>query len=61
MIPFSTVEEHLWFGVVGALLPDLDHPKSFLGKYNPFTGLMKHRGFTHTILGCSVLALPLYL
>jgi inner membrane protein len=56
--PFATGEDHLILGVIGALLPDIDHPKSFIGRYNPFAYFMTHRGFTHTVLGCVVFALP---
>lgn len=42
---------------LGSLLPDLDHPKSYLGRR--FFGLsllvskFEHRGFTHSLLFCS--------
>lgn len=34
---------------IGAILPDIDHVRSMLGKYNIFASLMKHRGFMHTL------------
>jgi len=39
-------------------LPDIDHPYSFYGKYNPAACLMKHRGHCHSIIGSIMLALP---
>jgi membrane-bound metal-dependent hydrolase YbcI (DUF457 family) len=47
----------------GSLLPDVDHPKSTLGKFNLFNrfGMFKHRGKCHTILGAAVLSLPFFL
>lgn len=35
----------------GSLFPDIDTRYSVLGRYNPFTFIMQHRGWTHTILG----------
>jgi inner membrane protein len=39
----------------GALLPDIDHPKSWVGRRarlisHPLAALIGHRGFTHSIL-----------
>lgn len=48
--------------LIGSLMPDIDHPRAFIGKFNPLAGIMKHRGWTHTVLGCallSLLALPI--
>lgn len=45
-----------WVAVlIGSLLPDLDHPKSFLGRRLPFVSIplsrwLGHRGFTHSLL-----------
>lgn len=41
--------------VAGALLPDIDHPKSWVGRRlwlisHPVSGLFGHRGFTHSLL-----------
>jgi len=50
--------------VFTSLLPDIDHPTSTLGKYNPFssTSLMRHRGHCHSLFGIFILSLPfLYL
>ena len=44
--------------VFGSLLPDIDHPNSTLGRYNPLTAWMKHRGHCHSIVGIALLALP---
>lgn len=49
------------FILIGSLLPDIDHPNSTFGRYNPFTGLMKHRGKCHTIIGCMLLSSPFML
>lgn len=46
----------LIFCMLGSLIPDIDHHKSYLGKYNPFAYFMKHRGFTHTVTGCILLS-----
>jgi len=35
-------------GMLGALLPDIDHPCSLLGQFNPFK--MHHRGGTHSLV-----------
>lgn len=48
----------IFFIILGSLLPDIDHPKSMLGRFNVFASLMTHRGFCHTLLGCVVLSLP---
>lgn len=47
--------------LIGALLVDIDHPQSTVGRYNPFVGFMKHRGHCHSILGTLLLALPFLL
>lgn len=39
-------------------IPDIDHPYSFYGKYNPFARIMTHRGHCHSIAGAVILALP---
>ena len=44
--------------MMASLLPDIDHRRSTLGRYNPIVGLMKHRGITHTIFGALVMSLP---
>ena len=58
IISFNYDQSYILLGAVGGLLPDIDHPKSFIGKYNPLAGFMKHRGFTHTVLGCAILSIP---
>lgn len=55
----------LGLAVLGALLPDVDHPKSWVGKRlrpvsNLFATLLGHRGVTHSLLavaGCGMLLL----
>lgn len=52
--------------VIGALLPDIDEPQSFIGKKtrgvsDVTKGVFGHRGFTHTILGSALFAGLLYL
>lgn len=49
---------------VGALLPDVDHPKSWLGRRIPFVSrpiaaVFGHRGITHSLLAVMGLALSL--
>ncbi|MDD5457569.1 MAG: metal-dependent hydrolase [Candidatus Margulisbacteria bacterium] len=46
----------LTFAVIGAVLPDIDHPKSLIGKLfpfisNPLERRFGHRTFTHSLLG----------
>lgn len=47
--------------ILGSLIPDLDHPKSIVGKYFfPINIFIKHRsGFTHSLLGAFSLSLPM--
>jgi membrane-bound metal-dependent hydrolase YbcI (DUF457 family) len=42
----------------GSLLPDIDHPRSTLGQWNPLTRFMKHRGKCHTLVGSVLLSVP---
>jgi membrane-bound metal-dependent hydrolase YbcI (DUF457 family) len=42
----------------GSLLPDIDNRYSLLGRYNPFVGLMRHRGHCHSIIGIMLLSAP---
>lgn len=44
--------------IIGSLSPDIDHPRSTLGRYNPLVGLMRHRGHAHSVIGVLVLACP---
>jgi inner membrane protein len=42
-------------GILGGLLPDIDHPQSMLSGWVPGSGLLgvfgvRHRGFTHSVL-----------
>lgn len=49
----------LFAAVVGSLIPDIDHPKSFISHWNAFTQMISHgvstitthRGLTHTLYG----------
>ncbi len=44
--------------MIGACLPDIDHPKSKLGKYfKPIGWLFEHRGFFHSIFMLVILSL----
>ena len=44
-----TAPDQLVVAAVGSLLPDVDHPKSALGKHNPLAPLFQHRGFFHSL------------
>ncbi|MBF0168255.1 MAG: metal-dependent hydrolase [Alphaproteobacteria bacterium] len=59
-----TAPEALGLAALGALLPDIDHPKSWVGKRLalvsvPLAALIGHRGLTHSLL--AVLAFSLFL
>lgn len=42
----------------GALLPDIDHGGSKLGHFvKPLSKVLKHRGFTHSLLFCAICTL----
>ena len=42
-----------------SLLPDIDHPRSKLGKYIPILPrLIEHRTYTHTVWFCLITSLP---
>ena len=46
-------------GITGSLLPDIDHPKSWLGRRIPFvsiplSSLIGHRGATHSMIALIV-------
>ncbi len=45
---------------IAALLPDVDHSSSFLGKRTKIFSFLKHRGLTHSILGLVLLYYILY-
>lgn len=48
--------------VFGSLLPDIDHPKSKIGRLVPIGHFMKHRAwYTHSIIGSFLLPLPFLL
>lgn len=45
--------------ILGSLLPDIDHPRSTLGRYFfPISAVVKHRGFTHSFIGALLFSLP---
>ena len=55
-----------WGVILGALLPDIDHPSSTVGRplffiSKPLARLTGHRTVTHSLLGFSVLLSCLYL
>lgn len=56
------VSGYVWVAF-GSLLPDIDHPKATLGRFNLLnrTRLFKHRGKCHTVIGSFCLSLPFYL
>lgn len=62
-IAYYLVDKPLLFAAVliGSLWPDIDHPKSTVGRYNPFAPFMKHRGHCHSIIGILLLALPFFM
>lgn len=62
LFPFDTIplRWHLFAGT-GAVVADIDHPFSLLGKYNIGAYAMKHRGFTHTIPGLLFFSLLVYI
>jgi hypothetical protein len=43
-----------------SFLPDIDHPTSTFGQFNPLArwGWVQHRGFTHSVLGVFLFSLP---
>ena len=47
--------------LIGSLLPDIDQRNSTLGRYNPFTPFMKHRGHCHSIVGLLIISIPFLL
>ncbi len=58
--PFTPLE----FGAVfiGSLIPDIDHPKSWLGKRlwfisHPLARIFGHRGLTHSLLGLAIISI----
>lgn len=51
---------YIFFIILGSLLPDIDTPKSKLGKYNLLAPVMKHRGRMHTLVTPLFLSFCLY-
>jgi membrane-bound metal-dependent hydrolase YbcI (DUF457 family) len=58
---FTNQTSDIIFVMIGSLLPDIDHPRSVLGRLNLFSCFMSHRGFCHTLCGVFVLSLPFLL
>lgn len=63
-----TPKQELWLYsscVLGALIPDIDHPTSKINKCNPFTGiigdLIGHRTITHSFTGLLIFDLILWI
>ena len=53
------IPEGIFLALLGSLLPDIDHPKSHLGRYIPLINLLcQHRGKCHTVIGCALLSIP---
>jgi inner membrane protein len=51
--------EPLVLVIAGALLPDIDHPKSWVGRRarcvaRPIAAMLGHRGFTHSLLAVAL-------
>jgi membrane-bound metal-dependent hydrolase YbcI (DUF457 family) len=57
-IPSSHGHGDILLGAFAALIPDIDHEKSLLGRFNPFVELMTHRGFTHTLTALLLFSIP---
>lgn len=61
--PFLPVVTLLAVSVLGSVLPDIDHPASFISRRVGLLGwpfrLFSHRGFTHSILATLILAFAL--
>lgn len=66
VLSLSASHGFIIFVLLGALLPDLDHPKSKMGRKVPILShLLKffagHRGLYHSLLGCGVTAFLAFL
>jgi len=52
----------LFFAALGAVFPDIDHPKSLLGRFvQPVGWFSQHRGFLHSLLGGVAFTIVLFL
>ena len=51
----ATTPETIIFGAIGGLLPDIDHENSTLGKLNPLSSKMEHRGFCHSLVFVAII------
>ena len=46
----------IFFTLLGALIPDIDHPTSLLGRYvKPIGYLARHRGFFHSLFAAALI------
>ena len=60
LFPVQTVAVY-GFAVLGALLPDIDHPSSYLGRYfKSLKWFTKHRAFFHSIVAAALFTLAVY-
>lgn len=66
-VPF-TLKADIIAAIIGSLIPDIDHPRSFISRANLlFLGASKaisqtgHRGITHSITGLLVFSIIVYL
>lgn len=68
ILGFSVTGLGLLAVLIGSLIPDIDHPKSFISHWNAFTQMLSrgvstvtsHRGLTHTIYGLFIWAGVIY-
>lgn len=49
---------------LGSLIPDIDHPKSWVGRRlwfisYPLSGIIGHRGLTHSLCGLAIISIAL--
>src|SRR3989338_4523330 len=65
---FFKINVFLFFGLVllGSLIPDIDHPKSKLGKKlgivsQLFNWMFGHRGFLHSLYFSMIVFIPIYI
>lgn len=64
-LPFPIEPVPMAIASVGALLPDIDHPNSALGRVIPFisipvSAIFGHRGVTHSLLAVAGLSIALW-
>lgn len=66
IITHEQIPQLLGIVALGAIAPDIDHTRSYISNKVPvlpylFAFYTKHRGFTHSAIGLTVVALLLYL